>query len=84
MSADNIDWGDGGMHADDFTARINGYCLRTEQMDTNNWWWCTYPPEHTEEDRIEGNERTEKEAKQKSIEAYRLFLSKFNGQSMRK
>lgn len=27
---------------DDYTANIDGYCLRVEQMDRRSWWWCVY------------------------------------------
>lgn len=42
-----LDWGDGGPSADDFTVKTeDGYLLRVEQMKSGQWWWEVYYPEY--------------------------------------
>ena len=33
---------------DDFTAKVNGYVLRAEQMNKRTWWWQVYYPDGSE------------------------------------
>jgi len=67
MTTDNIQWT--GDH-DDFTARVDGYILRAEDMGEGLWWWCCYHPDGTQSD-VYTDEwaETEEQAKAKSVEA---------------
>ena len=40
-----VRWNDGGASKDDFTAKVNGYVLRAEQMNKRTWWWQVYYPD---------------------------------------
>jgi hypothetical protein len=42
-----INWNNGGPEKDDFTAKVNGYALRVEQMNKHTWWWQVYYPDGT-------------------------------------
>jgi len=35
---------------DDYTARVDGYILRAEDMGAGLWWWCCYFPEGKQRD----------------------------------
>jgi hypothetical protein len=43
MTKTDFNW-DSNEEQDDFTCKVDGYCLRAEEMQSNVWWWCVYDP----------------------------------------
>jgi hypothetical protein len=67
MKAEEIIWE--GQY-DDYTARVDGYVLRAEDMGAGLWWWCCYHPDNTQSDVYTDDwADTEAEAKEKAANA---------------
>jgi len=44
MSKNIFNW-NSNESKDDFTCNVEGFCLRTEAMQNDVWWWCVYSPD---------------------------------------
>lgn len=55
---------------DDWTARVDGFVLRVEQMDVNSWWYCVYCPEGIVDPEGQAAKTTAAEAKAAAVSLY--------------